>query len=53
MSFGYVIPNLGHMAEPDILLPLAILAEEPGFDHLWFGDHIIIPNQILSGLPLY
>ena len=51
MSFGYVIPNLGNLAQPDILLPLAIRAEELRFDHLWFGDHIIIPNEILSAYP--
>ena len=53
MGFGYVIPNLGHLAKPDILVTLAVRAEELGFDQLWFGDHIIMltPEQIKAHYP--
>ena len=51
MSFGVMLPNFVSLANPESLRIMATRAEELGFDHLWFGDHIIMPTQIASAYP--
>ena len=51
MSFGVILPNFVSLANPDSLRTLATRAEELGFDHLWLGDHIIMPTHISSRYP--
>ena len=51
MSFGFSIGNPGVMATPENLRTLATRGEEWGFDHLWYGDHIVLPTQVASAYP--
>ena len=51
MTFGCTIPIRGDLGTPENIRTLATCAEKWGFDHLWVGDHIIIPNQVASPHP--
>jgi probable F420-dependent oxidoreductase len=43
-SFGVVIPSFGEFADPETDRALVEQAEELGYDHVWYGDHIVIPG---------
>lgn len=51
MTFGCSIPHRGTLTTPEILRTVATRAEELGFDHLWVGDHIVLPTRIASTYP--
>ncbi len=51
LTFGCSIPHRGTLATPQTLRIVATHAEELGFDHLWVGDHIVLPTQIASTYP--
>lgn len=51
MEFGVVLPNMGGLARPDVLIPLAQEAEALGFDSLWVSDHIVVPPYRAQGYP--
>ncbi len=45
MKFGIALPNFGMYAKRDVILGMAVAAEELGFDSLWVSDHILIPDS--------
>ena len=51
MSFGVLLPNHVSIAGPDGYRTIATRAEELGFDHVWLGDHIVMPSQTESDYP--
>jgi probable F420-dependent oxidoreductase len=44
VSFGVVIPSVGEFIAPSVMADLIVLAEELGYDDIWFGDHIAVPS---------
>lgn len=46
MQFGYAIPGYGTYERPDAWKEIGRVAEESGFDTLWTGSHITIPEDI-------
>ena len=51
MSIGALLPNFTPMSTPEGLRTMATSAEDLGYEHMWLGDHIIMPNQISSAYP--
>ena len=51
MSFGFRLPNGLPSATPETFRTLAMRGEELGFEHIWCGDHIVMPTQVTSGYP--
>lgn len=54
MQYGTYLPHLGPLARGDVLSHIrtaAQTAEGLGFDSVWVGDHIVIPNHIESKYP--
>ena len=54
MLYGTYLPHLGPLARGDVLSHIrtaAQTAEGLGFDSVWVGDHIVIPNHIESEYP--
>ena len=52
MKYGFSVPTRGPLATPDSLVTLAKHGEEMGFDFVGVSDHIIIPKDIRSRLPV-
>lgn len=46
MRFGYAIPGYGTYERPEAWTEIGRAAEEAGFDTLWTGSHITIPEQL-------
>lgn len=44
MKFGIFGINFGVCADPDAAAEVAELAEELGFDSLWTGEHVVLPD---------
>jgi probable F420-dependent oxidoreductase len=44
MKFGLAPPNYARWFDADAAVRVAALAEELGFDSLWFGDHVALPK---------
>lgn len=51
MTFGCTVPNSEPNATPEHLRATAVRAEELGFDHIWVGDHVVMPTQVASPYP--
>lgn len=51
MTFGFTLSPRGPLATPENLRAMATRAEELGFDHMWMGDHIVMPTSIASHYP--
>ena len=51
MTFGLRLPTGTGLATPENLRTMAMRAEELGFDHVWVGDHIVMPTHIAGGHP--
>jgi len=51
VEFGVVLPNMGNLARPDVLIPLAQEAEALGFGSVWVSDHIVVPPYRAQGYP--
>jgi probable F420-dependent oxidoreductase len=51
MKFGVILPNIGKLALPDIVINLAETVETLGFDGVFVNDHITIPSRITSDYP--
>lgn len=51
MSFGVLLPNHVSIAGPEGYRTIATRAEELGLDHVWLGDHIVMPSQTESDYP--
>lgn len=50
-TFGLDVGIYGGMARPEIILELARLAEDRGFESIWVADHIAFPVQFKSQYP--
>lgn len=44
MRFGLFAVNMGACADPAVAIRIATLAEELGFDSLWAGEHVVLPD---------
>ena len=52
MNFGCVIPNRGNpLFTPEEMKTQVVKAEEMGFEHAWFSDHVILPNTVAPRYP--
>lgn len=52
MRLGLVHVNMGAMSEPDGLVAAARAAEAAGFDSLWAGEHIVLPDPQVPPSPM-
>ena len=52
MLLGLVHVNMGAMSRPDDLVVAARAAEAAGFDSLWAGEHIVLPNPQVPPSPM-
>ncbi len=44
MKFGLMGINGGQLAEPDAAVEVAQAAETAGFDSVWTGEHVVLPD---------
>ncbi len=44
MKFGLFGINFGACADPEVAAKVAIAAEDAGFDSLWTGEHVVLPD---------
>lgn len=51
MHFGVILPNVGPMAQIDILADLARQIESLGFRGIFLSDHIAMPVELRSAYP--
>jgi probable F420-dependent oxidoreductase len=52
MKFGLFSINAGPCAQPETMLRVARLAEEAGFDSLWAGEHVVLPDPRVPPSPM-
>ena len=52
MRLGLVPVNMGPVSRPDALVRAARAAEAAGFDSVWAGDHIVLPDPQVPASPL-
>jgi probable F420-dependent oxidoreductase len=52
MRLGLVHINMGPMSQPDALVKAAQAAEAAGFDSLWAGEHIVLPDPQVPPSPM-
>jgi probable F420-dependent oxidoreductase len=52
MLLGLVHLNMGAMSQPDRLVEAAQAAEAAGFDTLWAGEHIVLPDPQVPPSPM-
>ena len=52
MRLGLVHVNMGSMSTPATLVAAARAAEEAGFDSLWAGEHIVLPDPQAPPSPM-
>ncbi|MWG33417.1 TIGR03619 family F420-dependent LLM class oxidoreductase [Halomarina oriensis] len=46
IEFGYAIPGYGKYGRPEPWKDIARTAEDAGFETLWTGDHVTIPEEL-------
>ncbi len=51
MKYGFTLPARGPLATPETLGRMARTGEEFGYDALYTGDHIVLPNDVASRYP--
>lgn len=51
MKVGFYLPETGPAAEPESLVRLSLAAEKWGYTCAVVGDHIVVPEEILSRYP--
>ncbi len=51
MQIGFNLPVSGPMADPAVMVRMARLGEELGFDYLTLTDHIALPDTSVPGYP--
>jgi probable F420-dependent oxidoreductase len=51
VKFGVFGVNFGVCADPDVAAEVAELAEELGFDSLWTGEHVVLPDPQVPPSP--
>jgi probable F420-dependent oxidoreductase len=52
MQFGLFAINIGVCANPDVAIRVARDAEAAGFDSLWTGEHVVLPDPQVPPSPL-
>ena len=52
MKIGLFAVNYGTCGEPAVAIRVAQAAEEAGFESVWTGEHIVLPDPIVPGCPL-
>lgn len=52
MRFGLFAINMGVCAQPDAAVRVAQAAEAAGFESLWTGEHVVLPDPQLPPSPL-
>jgi probable F420-dependent oxidoreductase len=48
MELGAVVPQIGPMAAPQVVVDFCRAADAAVFDGLWFADHVVVPETIES-----
>ena len=48
MELGAVVPQIGPMAAPQVVVDFCRAADVAGFDGIWFADHVVVPETIES-----
>lgn len=51
VRFGLALPQAGSSASAEGLALSARVAEELGYDSIWLGDHVVVPEDIDSTYP--
>jgi probable F420-dependent oxidoreductase len=51
MEFGISIPNFRGPTGPETFIDMARAAEQLGFEALWVGDHVVLPERTVSVYP--
>ena len=51
MQYGVILPNVGPMAQIDVVAQLAREAETLGFRGVFLSDHVAIPTELRSAYP--
>jgi probable F420-dependent oxidoreductase len=52
MLLGLVHLNMGRMSRPDDIVAAARMAEATGFDSVWAGEHIVLPDPQVPPSPM-
>ena len=52
MHFGLFAINNSVCADPDVCLPVAQLCESKGFESVWTGEHVVLPDPQVAPSPL-
>jgi probable F420-dependent oxidoreductase len=52
MRLGLVHVNMGSMSRPEAIVAAAGAAEAAGFDSLWAGEHIVLPDPQVPPSPM-
>jgi probable F420-dependent oxidoreductase len=52
MQLGLVHINMGLMSRPDVLAEAARAAEAAGFDSVWAGEHVVLPDPQVPPSPM-
>jgi probable F420-dependent oxidoreductase len=52
MRLGLVHINMGVMSEPGVLAEAARAAEAAGFDSVWAGEHVVLPDPQVPPSPM-
>jgi len=52
MHLGLFSINMGPLARPDALAEAAVAAEAAGFESLWAGEHVILPDPRVPPSPM-
>ena len=53
MRLGLVHVNMGSMSQPDDVAQAAREAEAAGFDSLWAGEHVVLPDPRVRPSPMH
>jgi len=52
MEFGLFGINMGPLSDPGAAIKIARTAESAGFDSLWAGEHVVLPDPQVAPSPL-
>src|SRR5262249_60169321 len=52
MRLGLIHINMGPMSRPDALVQAARAAEQAGFDSVWAGEHLVLPDPQVAPSPM-
>jgi alkanesulfonate monooxygenase SsuD/methylene tetrahydromethanopterin reductase-like flavin-dependent oxidoreductase (luciferase family) len=52
MRLGLIHINMGPMSRPDALVQAARTAEQAGFDSVWAGEHLVLPDPQVPPSPM-